>query len=184
MRYAHERGTAVDRKRLAWIEQQTCFECYNSRMDDQARGHALQFLKSNSAGVLSTISSDGKTHGSAVYYVSDDDFNIYFITLTTSRKFANLSANPHVAFTVGTQYVPQTIQLEGVASMLRHPEEIGAHAEDLMKVLTSNSTYYAPITKLGDADTAIIWIQPKWIRWADYASVETGPKNVLIEIAP
>jgi len=151
-------------------------------MSDTSRSDALAFLKKHSAGVLSTVSTDGKAHGSAIYYVVDDDFNVYLITLKTSRKFGNLSANPFVALTVGTQDVPQTVQLEGVASMLRHPEEISAHAADLLKVLTSNSTYYAPLTKLGDADTAIVWIQPKLIRWADYASPDTGPTNVLIEI--
>ncbi len=151
-------------------------------MTDTSRADALAFLKSHTAGVLSTVSVDGKAHGSAVYYVTDENFNIYLITLKTSRKFANLQANPSVALTVGRQNVPQTIQLEGVATMLRHPEEIGEHAADLMKVLTSNSRYYAPLTKLGDADTAIVWIQPKWVRWADYASLESG-KGVLQEIA-
>ena len=135
-------------------------------MDDQSRAAALDFLKSHSAGVLSTVSADGKAHGSAIYYVADDNFNIYFLTLKTSRKFANLQANPSVALTVGRQDVPQTIQLEGVASMLEHPEDIGAHASDLMKVLTSNSRYYAPLTQLDNDATAIVWIQPKWIRWA------------------
>lgn len=149
---------------------------------DQVRTQALDFLKNHSAGVLSTVSMDGKPHGSAIYYVTDDNFNIYFITLKTSRKCAHVQENPSVALTVGTQDVPQTIQLEGIATMLQHPEEIGAHAVDLMKVLTSNSRYYAPVTKLDNDDTAIIWIQPKWIRWADYASDATGSKNVLIDI--
>jgi general stress protein 26 len=148
----------------------------------EARADALAFLKQHTAGVLSTVSADGKAHGSAIYYVTDDDFNIYFITLKTSRKFANLQENPSVALTVGRQDVPQTIQLEGVASALQHPDDIGAHAADLMKVLTSNSRYYAPLTQLGSADTAIIWIQPKWVRWADYANAETEKKSVLIEI--
>lgn len=149
---------------------------------DTNRAEALAFLKAHSAGVLSTVSTDGKAHGSAVYYVADENFNIYFLTLKTSRKFANLSANPSVAFTVGRQDVPQTLQLEGVATALQHPEDIGAHAGDLLKVLTSNSTYYAPLTKLDNDATAIVWIQPKWIRWADYTSPATGSKNVLIEI--
>lgn len=151
-------------------------------MTDTSRAEALTFLKSHSAGVLSTVSEDGKAHGSAVFYVADDNFNIYIITLKTSRKFANLQANPSVALTVGTQNVPQTIQLEGIATVLQHSEEIGEHAGDLMKVLTSNSRYYAPLTQLGSADTAIIWVQPKWVRWADYANAETEKKNALIEI--
>lgn len=158
--------------------------CYHISMDDQSRAQALNFLKSHPAGVLSTVSEDGKAHGSAIYYVTDENFNIYIITLKTSRKFANLSANPSVALTVGRQDVPQTLQIEGVATVLQHPEEIGQYAEELMKVLTSNSRYYAPLTKLGDADTAIIWIQPKWIRWGDFTSHGSGSEGVLTEITP
>lgn len=80
-----------------------------------ARAEALAFLKAHKAGVLSTISREGKAQGSAVYYVCDEDFNIYFLTLFSSRKFESLKANPYVAFTVGTQDVPQTVQIEGVA---------------------------------------------------------------------
>lgn len=147
-----------------------------------ARTAALAFLKEHQAGVLSTVTLDGKPHGSAIYYVADDAFNIFFVTLKTSRKFANLQEHPAVAFTVGRQDVPQTIQIEGVASALQHPEEIGAHGMDLMKALTSNSRYYAPITKLDNDATAIIWIQPKSVRWADYTTNASGTENVIIDI--
>lgn len=147
-----------------------------------ARTSALAFLKGHQAGVLSTVTADGKPHGSAIYYVADDNFNVYFVTLKTSRKFANLQAHPAVALTVGRQDVPETIQIEGVASALQHSEEIGAHAADLMKALTSNSRYYAPITKLDNDATAIIWIQPKSVRWADYTTNESGTENVMHDI--
>lgn len=147
-----------------------------------ARTAALAFLKAHQAGVLSTVTSDGNPHGSAVYYVADENFNIYFVTLKTSGKFANLQAHPTVAFTIGRQDVPQTIQIAGVASVLQHAEDIGAHAADLMKALTSNSRYYAPLTKLDNDPTAIIWIQPKSIRWADYTTNASGTENVIIDI--
>lgn len=146
------------------------------------RTEALSFLKSHQAGVLSTVTPEGGAHGSAIYYVADDSFNIYLLTLKTSRKFANLQANPRVALTVGRQDVPQTLQLEGVASALQHPEDIGAHAADLMQVLTSNSRYYAPLTKLDNDATAIVWIQPKTVRWADYTVAAHGTDAVIIDI--
>lgn len=149
-----------------------------------ARTEALAFLKGHQAGVLSTVTPDGAPHGSAVYYVADGDFNIYFVTLKTSGKFANLQAHPAVAFTVGRQDVPQTIQIEGVASVLQHPDDIGTHAADLMRALTSNSRYYAPLTKLDNDATAVVWIQPKRIRWADYTTAASGTESVIIDIPP
>ncbi len=151
--------------------------------DPQAkRAEALAFLKAHKAGVLASVSPEGKPHASAIYYVADDDFNIYFLTLFGSRKFAAMQANPSVAFVVGTLDVPQTLQLEGVVVEMRNSQDWSAHVADLVKVLTSNSVYYAPITKLDPSEVVLMWIQPKWLRWADYASPESGSKNVLTEI--
>lgn len=151
-------------------------------MNNDARADALAFLKSHKAGVLATVGADGAPHASAIYYVTDDDFNLYFLTLFSSRKYEAIRANPAVAFTVGTSDVPQTLQIEGVAAELSHEEEKRAHISDLVKVLTSNSQYYAPITKLDPSEVVMIWVQPKWVRWADFSSVESGTEKVLVEI--
>lgn len=151
-------------------------------MSDSARADALSFLKSHKAGVLATAGADGAPHASAIYYVADDDFNLYFITLFSSRKYEAIRANPAVAFTVGTLDVPQTLQIEGVASELSHEDEKKEHISDLVKVLTSNSQYYAPVTKFDPSEVVMIWIQPKWVRWGDFSSVESGTDKVLTEI--
>ena len=149
---------------------------------EAARAEALAFLKANKSGVLSTISRDGKPQGSAIYYVCDDNFNIYFLTLASSRKFEALKANPCVAFTVGTQDVPQTVQLEGVAVELQNEDDINAHYPDLLNVLMSNTVYSAPVTQLGKSDAVVTWIQPKWIRWGNYGPRTDYKSSPLVEI--
>ncbi len=146
------------------------------------KSEALAFLKSHKAGILATVSSDGKPHASAVYYVADENFNIYFLTLFSSRKYQAIQSNPAVAFTVGTLDVPQSLQIEGVASEIRHEDEKKAHISDLVQVLTSNSRYYAPITKLDPSEVVMIWVQPKWVRWGDFSSGAAGSENVFTEI--
>src|SRR3989338_7866325 len=90
---------------------------------DNARKDALAFLKQHKAGVLATVSPEGDAHASTVYYTSDDDFNIYILTLVNSRKYAGVSAHPQVAFTVSTPDVPQTLQIEGLATDISLDEE-------------------------------------------------------------
>jgi nitroimidazol reductase NimA-like FMN-containing flavoprotein (pyridoxamine 5'-phosphate oxidase superfamily) len=147
-----------------------------------ARAEALAFLKNHTAGVLATVSGENQPRASAVYYACDDTFNIYFLTLLDSRKFAAIKANPKVAFTIGTFDVPQTLQMEGMATEVQREDESSPHIAELAKVLTSNSTYYAPIARLNTATPALIWIRPTWIRWGNFASPESGSKNILIEI--
>lgn len=149
---------------------------------EKASAEALAFLRAHKAGVVATISREGHPHASAVYYTCDDTFSIYFLTLASSRKYMAASANPWAAFVVGTQDIPQTLQIEGPISELKGNEETQVRIAELMKVLISNGTYYAPITKLDPADTVLMWIQPKWIRWADYSSPLSGDKNIFTEI--
>jgi len=147
-----------------------------------ARKAALEFLKAHTAGVVATVSREGVPHASAVYYISDDTFSLYFITLRSSRKYAAIQANPRVAFVVVDTATPRTLQVEGMAAELRDEESVNAHMPGLLAALTSNSRYYAPITKLDFAATAVVWVQAKWVRWGDYASIESGTAHVLTEI--
>jgi len=159
--------------------------CYHISMTpdmEKASAEALAFLKAHKAGVIATVSREGRPHASAVYYTADDKFSIYFLTLASSRKYAAALANPWAAFVVGTQDIPQTLQIEGPLTEIRRREDADNHASDLIDALTSTGSYYAPITKLDPADTVLMWLQPKWIRWADYTSPLNGDKNIFTEI--
>ncbi len=146
------------------------------------RTDALAFLKRHRTGVLATAGHDNIPHASVVHYSPDDKFNIYFMTLKNTRKYKSIIAHPQVAFTIFTEDTPQTLQMEGMASDISFSEEAGSKKDELFEVLNKNPLFYPPITKLDIDETAIIWIRPTWIRWADYAFSEDGSKNVLQEI--
>ena len=150
--------------------------------ESRARTDALAFLKRNRTGILATVSKEWQPHASAVHYIADDDFNIYFLTLVSSRKFAALAAHPEVAFTVLSEEVPQTLQLEGTAMDISHSEEAAAKKDELFEILNKNLFFYPPISKLDPTESAIIWFKPNWIRWADYAFAKTGSDRVFKKI--
>jgi nitroimidazol reductase NimA-like FMN-containing flavoprotein (pyridoxamine 5'-phosphate oxidase superfamily) len=148
---------------------------------DVARAAALDFLKKHTAGVLASVSRDYKPHASVVYYVADDNFNIYFFTKRNSRKFDAISAHPQVAFTIGRLDVPQTLQIEGVASELRGEEDKAAHIADLMKKLAETNQLYVPIAKM-ESEVVLMWLEPKWIRWGDFSVPGIRNENLFTEI--
>ncbi|MDB5238585.1 MAG: hypothetical protein JWM46_855 [Candidatus Kaiserbacteria bacterium] len=145
------------------------------------RATALDFLKGHNAGVIATVSSEGDPHASVVYYVADDSFNIYFLTKLGSRKYTAIQAHPAAAFTVGRQDVPQTLQIEGVAVELTNEDEKRPHVAELMDTLAKNNPLYIPIAKM-DSEVVIMWIQPKWIRWADFSAHGIGNEAMFTEI--
>jgi nitroimidazol reductase NimA-like FMN-containing flavoprotein (pyridoxamine 5'-phosphate oxidase superfamily) len=148
---------------------------------DTARKSALEFIKGHHAGVIATAGHDNQPHASAVYYVADEHFNVYFLTKVNSRKYNAIQAHPQVAFTIGRLDVPQTLQIEGVASELRSDEAKQAHIPDLMDMLEKTNPYYVPIAKM-DSEVVLIWIQPKWIRWGDFAVEGIGDDQLFTEI--
>lgn len=153
-------------------------------MNVDPRSDALSFLKRHKTGVLATVARDYKPHASLVNYVCDDKFNIYMMMRRDSRKFEALSAHSEVAFTVAAEDIPQTLQLEGKAMDISSSEEAGSKKMELFEALNKNPFFYPPISKMDIGDTAIVWIEPSWIRWADYAFAEDGDENVFKEILP
>jgi nitroimidazol reductase NimA-like FMN-containing flavoprotein (pyridoxamine 5'-phosphate oxidase superfamily) len=157
-------------------------------MDDKelemeyARKDALAFLKRHKTGVLATVSADYQPQSSLVYYTADDDFNIYFLTLVSTRKYAALSAHSEVAFTVATEGVPQTLQIEGRAMDISLDEVAAKKRDELFEVLNSNPWFYPPVSKLDPSESAVIWVRPTWIRWADYAFAASDSGKVFKEI--
>ncbi|MBI4087054.1 pyridoxamine 5'-phosphate oxidase family protein [Candidatus Kaiserbacteria bacterium] len=91
---------------------------------EAVRKHALEFLKGNHTMVVSTVSPSGEPHAATMYYIADDDFNIYFMTASKSRKAVNLRANDHIAFVVGTGPEVVTIQGSGTAMPLDEHEAL------------------------------------------------------------
>lgn len=146
-----------------------------------ARDTALAFLKQLNAGVLATSGHDNVPHATVVHFISDASFNIYFLTKKDSRKFAAIQAHPQVAFVVGRSDVPQSLQIEGVASEVLSDDTKEARISELMNILAQHVPGYVPLAKM-DGEMTLMWLQPKWIRWADFSKPQIGNANMFTEI--
>jgi hypothetical protein len=61
-------------------------------------------------------------------------------------------------------------------------EEAASKKDELFELLNKNSTFNPPMSKMDIGEPAIVWIEPTWIRWADYAFGEDGNEKVWKEI--
>ena len=88
-------------------------------MDIEIKDKVIAFLglQKSRLGVISTISNDNKPESAFVYFAFDENLNIYFATRDNSRKYKNILQNKNVSFVIATENPPQTLQLDGTASV-------------------------------------------------------------------
>lgn len=151
-------------------------------MDTNAKKQdALAFLTSHRIGTLATLAPGGTPRARPVYYVCDDAFRIYFLTLSNTRKVADLAHDAHAAFTVFTEDVPQMIQIEGTAEDLTNDAVIDPVVRALLDALMSNATYHAPLTRFDPGKVTFYGITPSAVHWGDFTHGH-GTTDVLADL--
>jgi len=136
-------------------------------MDPQQKT-ILDFLKTQLLGVIATVDSAGtKPEAALVAFSETDQLELIFGTFNDTRKFANLQANPRVAFVISSDRV--TVQYEGVASLAE-----GEQTEEYRNIhLTKNPR----AQKLSHhIQQQFFKVTPTWIR---YTNVSAKPPEIF-----
>lgn len=130
------------------------------------RADVLAFVRQYSMGVQASVSLSAAPQAAVVGFVVTDEFELFFDTLGSSRKAANLRRNPAIAFVIGGPGAGEerTVQYEGVADEPAGPEL------DRLK-----ERYFA---KFPDGRERLKWpgiayfrVGPRWVRFSDFTVV-------------
>ncbi len=121
------------------------------------------FISKHKFAVLSTVSEDNSAQAAAVGIVASNDLRIFFDTVTTSRKYKNLSSNSSIAFVIGWED-GKTIQYEGIA---RIPNET-----ELQEFLELYFSVFPDGIERNEQwkDITYFLVQPRWIRFSDFTA--------------
>ncbi len=118
------------------------------------------FLASQRLGVVSSISAAGQPQSALVGIAVTPDLEIIFDTVTMSRKYGNLVAQPVCSFVIGCQG-ETTVQYEGIAQELS-----GA---DLVRY---KRIYFAAFPDGPERESwpGIVYfvVRPTWVRFSGY----------------
>jgi general stress protein 26 len=128
-----------------------------------------KLLKDNTLCVLATASLDGKPEAATIEYVSDADWNLYFETFPTYRKYANLKSNPQASVVITQD--PHTIQMDGVVVELTGKESNNAKQLLIAKHGIGSGYYEDPAIRF-------FRFTPTWIRLL--VEAKWPPKYVVI----
>ncbi|MEO8102958.1 MAG: pyridoxamine 5'-phosphate oxidase family protein [Betaproteobacteria bacterium] len=126
------------------------------------RASLAAFLKSHRWAVASTVAHNGMPQAAVIGVAATDSLELVFDTLATTRKAANLRANPHIALVIGgLDGEERTVQYEGVADF-----PAGAELEELKRV------YFAAfpdgIARLRWPGILYVRVKPRWLRVSDF----------------
>ncbi len=138
-------------------------------MDKEIKDKVIAFLglEASRLGVVSTVSAENKPESALVYFAFDENLNIYFATKDSSRKYKNILQNKNVAFVMATVNPPQTLQLEGVASVHNNIEDQKHLFQELVG-LASSKHFSAPISQQPDGGLQFIKISPTWVQFGNF----------------
>ena len=123
----------------------------------------LTFLRTQRHAVQASVTPQGEPQAALVGIAFTDILEIVFDTLSSTRKFANLRANPHISFVIGgwQDGDERTVQYQGIADF---PE-----GDELQRLQSDYFTVFPEGRARQDwPDIAYVRVRPTWLRYCDY----------------
>ena len=134
-------------------------------MSGANRETLLTFMRQELYAVMASVSAVGAPQAALVGIVVSDRFEVFFDTLGTSRKAANLRNNRAAALVIGPSAAGsvRTVQLEGVA------DEPGG--DDLERLLELYFASFPDGRERQNWPHITYWrIRPTWLRYSDFSA--------------
>jgi general stress protein 26 len=119
------------------------------------------FIRQHRFGVLATVTPDNKPESAYVGIAVTKDLKTLFDTVSDSRKYHNLQANPHICFVIGWDN-EQTLQYEGVAT-IPSPQQLDPLLETYFDAFPDGKFRRENWPRI-----AYFCVEPRWIRYSDF----------------
>jgi general stress protein 26 len=129
---------------------------------------AFAFLSKHRVASIATVTPEGTPMSAIVYYVVDEDLNLFFLTKTDTAKYVNIRNNPAVSMAICDEADLATVQVEGTATEVKQEVLIGKIFRGIVKHPGALPHWPPPIIKLFAGDCVVMKIKPKKLRLGDF----------------
>lgn len=136
-----------------------------------------EFLETQSTLALATVNAHGQPETAPVFYVSDDRFNLYWLSATHVNHSVNLMTNPQVS---GCIY-PTIWQWQDIVGLQVRGEAAVISDERIREqilLIYLRKFQLPPSFDAAIAASTLYVLQPTWMRWVNN-SVKFGYKAEL-----
>lgn len=129
------------------------------------REDVLAFVRGYSLAVEASVSASLAPQAAVVGFVATDAFELFFDTVASTRKVANLRANARIAFVIGgfLSGDERTVQYEGVVDEPSGPDLDRLKAEYFRTFPDGPQRQQWP-------GITYFRVRPHWIRYSDYSA--------------
>jgi len=140
------------------------------------------FLKRNHIAVLATANKEtGQPYATTIYYATDSQMNIFFVTKEKTTKNKNLVQNPLAAVAIYEAETQTTTQITGPVSRV----EDTLMMEKALRIMAKYSmqtakTEATPISKLDAGAYVLYKLWPQTIRMGEF---KYGPRSQIFDTA-
>lgn len=140
------------------------------------------FLKRNHIAVLATANKEtAAPHAATIYYATDSQMNIFFVTKEGTTKSKNIVSNPQAAIAIYEATTQTGAQITGSVSRV----EDSAMLEKALRIMARYSyqtaqTEETPISKLKAGSYILYKIWPQTIRLGEF---KYGPRSQIFDTA-
>lgn len=136
-----------------------------SPLSSQDLSAVQAFLVTQSALSLATINLDGTPTIAPLFYVSDEDLNLYWLSSPHSRHSVNLTERPNVAATI----YPVVWEWEQIRGLQIEGHAIAIENEDRQRALARyRDKFTLPSSFDGQIAASTFYrLTPRWLRWLD-----------------
>nr|ACN58760.1 hypothetical protein AKSOIL_0115 [uncultured bacterium BLR8] len=127
------------------------------------RAAVLEFMRGHKYAVEASVSPAGAPQAAVVGFVVTDDFEIFFDTLDSTRKAANLEYSPQIALVIGgaANGDERMVQIQGVADA-----PAGAELERLKAMYFGRFPDGRDRARL--SGIVYVRVRPTWLRDSDF----------------
>jgi hypothetical protein len=127
------------------------------------RAAVLEFMRCHSLAVQASVSAAGAPQAAVVGFVVTDDFEIFFDTVDTTRKVANLRCNARCSLVIGGMLDgdERTVQVDGTAD-----EPQGADLERLKQIYLGR--FPNGLDRQHWRGLTYVRVRPQWLRFSDF----------------
>lgn len=134
-------------------------------------------------GTLATASNSGIPHAATIYFVTEQDFLIYFITKKDTTKSRNLQENSNAALAVFDATSQTTVQAFGKAVEMLDPHLLQSVFEKVSAIAQNTSGgHQPPVTKLDAGDYVVYCLKPQTVRMAEFVKADYPPVDQLFDV--